>query len=93
MGDTLLRLSRSPLQFRNVPLPKNIEELEFNDHIAVPINYGMLSYFFSYLLIGKLLGRSPHQLWNALLPFACDKEGIAPGSQSPLIMECSPTSA
>ena len=36
MGDTLLRLSRSPLQFRNVPLPKNIEELEFNDHIAVP---------------------------------------------------------
>ena len=59
--------------------------------VAVPVNYGMLSYEFKGL--GQQLdnGRSPRQLWNALLRsdhkhYVCSKR-----SQSPSIMECSPT--
>ena len=46
-------------------------EQEFNeklDIVAVPVNYGMLSYPGEQKNRQRQWGRSPRQLWNALLP-------------------------
>ena len=60
-------------------------------NVAVPVNYGMLSYNSIIMCKHLLKGRSPRQLWNALLLFFADYTIITPKSQSPSIMECSPT--
>ena len=36
--------------------------------VAVPVNYGMLSYPKELLVSRTTISRSPRQLWNALLP-------------------------
>ena len=59
--------------------------------VAVPVNYGMLSYtHFNAYEYGRQC-RSPRQLWNALLPKGVDSLKLDSMSQSPSIMECSPT--
>ena len=58
--------------------------------VAVPVNYGMLSYAISSNERGMPDRRSPRQLWNALLLLA-DLGCIKNLSQSPSIIECSPT--
>ena len=59
--------------------------------VAVPVNYGMLSYLLSELESLGLEGRSPRQLWNALLHDCDGGRDQVQMSQSPSIMECSPT--
>ena len=82
--------------------------------VAVPVNYGMLSYKLNMEQLYTVEGRSPRQLWNALLQISIEEFKNALGrsprqlwnallletvtrhpkpdkSQSPSIMECSPT--
>ena len=60
-------------------------------HVAVPVNYGMLSYRTSCKRSYWRTGRSPRQLWNALLRICPVSSLRISRSQSPSIMECSPT--
>ena len=59
--------------------------------VAVPVNYGMLSYVSSISRNISATRRSPRQLWNALLPMEMWMIVVYMMSQSPSIMECSPT--
>ena len=72
--------------------PTKNQKLQYAlDCVAVPVNYGMLSYTNEDVFTGTLDGRSPRQLWNALLPIVLDTKQKVRKSQSPSIMECSPT--
>ena len=59
--------------------------------VAVPVNYGMLSYIKLSEKLPVTTRRSPRQLWNALLREFYIKKHKRDPSQSPSIMECSPT--
>ena len=41
--------------------------------VAVPVNYGMLSYLIACIHDEIVAGRSPRQLWNALLRCICNR--------------------
>ena len=107
---------RSPRQLWNALLPSLRHSGGRKSRVAVPVNYGMLSYdrFFVHFkhiacrsprqLWNALLRtsvsepalctrRSPRQLWNALLLKSCEQNIRICLSQSPSIMECSPTGA
>ena len=59
--------------------------------VAVPVNYGMLSYTNVVCVHSEEVRRSPRQLWNALLHLNHLTMANGTVSQSPSIMECSPT--
>ena len=59
---------RSPRQLWNALLRKSIYDNFWNGWVAVPVNYGMLSYNNNWKNEFIYACRSPRQLWNALLP-------------------------
>ena len=59
--------------------------------VAVPINSGMLSYVITFGREVTTKCRSPHQFWNALLRASPSWDWKRKLSQSPSILECSPT--
>ena len=67
------------------------KNLNISTLVAVPVNYGMLSYYLGFVSPYFQYGRSPRQLWNALLRTLSACHHALHTSQSPSIMECSPT--
>ena len=58
---------RSPRQLWNALLHINVIPRQQRENVAVPVNYGMLSYVTIADLAIGWQSRSPRQLWNALL--------------------------
>ena len=71
----LLKETASSLGLQSSQSPSIMECSPTNQHekaimviiVAVPVNYGMLSYTLSVVFDDKWDRRSPRQLWNALL--------------------------
>ena len=82
--------SQSPSIMECSPTDGDVDDRGIYD-VAVPVNYGMLSYTNQNRYIMTTVSRSPRQLWNALLHILQKYAGMAISSQSPSIMECSPT--
>ena len=82
---------RSPRQLWNALLHQGFLDTEWSECRSPRQLWNALLHFDDVYCDVTFDCRSPRQLWNALLPAYDDRDAICGLSQSPSIMECSPT--
>ncbi len=82
--------SQSP-SFLDYSPTNQVLEAEYQIIVAVPIIFGLLSYYQSYLEESSKKSRSPHHFWTTLLHFSSADPNAGESSQSPSFLDYSPT--